>query len=123
MEEKERLEEALKKEAETLLKVFENSPLANGYKAGLLGVVVLHTERMQESLVVMKLKAEERPEDGTKLYAAFMLAHKDGTPPELLFPLGYKMMSSIKELEMFVANLEFDFLVLDTKITHSLAEA
>lgn len=103
--------EALKKEAERLLKSFDASELANGYKAGFLGSVVLHAPGLGESLVILKLQAEKHPGDDTDAYAAFMLAHKTSTPVNQLFPLGYKVVNSLAELDMFIANLEFDLSV------------
>jgi hypothetical protein len=105
--------EALKREAEKAFRNFEFSGEAKGYKAGFLGAVVFHVPRIKESLVVLKLQAEKKPGDDTEAYAAFMLTHKDSTPASQLFPLGYHIEHTLTDLEMFIANVEFDLQALD----------
>jgi uncharacterized small protein (DUF1192 family) len=52
-----------------------------------------------------------------------MFAHKEGAPPDRLFPIGYKVLNSLDEVDSFIAMLEFEIAKADAHVNTLEANA
>ncbi len=115
--------EILAEEVEKLLRNFMKTPEGQLHNVSILKIRVIPAPSLGETLVITVLKDGGTLGVPTGLYAGFMFAHKEGAPPDRLFPIGYKVLNSLDEVDSFIAMLEFEIAKADAHVNTLEANA